>query len=115
MSTNKAEQAVAFAALILADESIAITPEKLQVLLKASGIEDVEPIWTTLFAKALEGKDVKDILTKVVAPEPTVGEVPTQKLNEEDNWTVNDGGKDKDGIDICEGSDDEDFGMDLFG
>jgi large subunit ribosomal protein LP1 len=115
MSTNKAEQAVAFAALILADESVAITPEKLQVLLKAAGIEDVEPIWTTLFAKALEGKDVKDILTKVVASVPTVGEAPTEKPNEEDNWTVNDGWKDKDGIDICEGSDDEDFGMDLFG
>jgi large subunit ribosomal protein LP1 len=115
MSTNKAEQAVAFAALILADESLAITPEKLQVLLKAAGIEDVEPIWTTLFAKALEGKDVKEILTKIVASEPTVGEAPAEKLNEEDDWTVNDGGKDKDGIDICEGSDDEDFGMDLFG
>jgi large subunit ribosomal protein LP1 len=66
MSTaNKAEQAVAFAALILADESIEITPEKLQTLLQAAGIEDVEPIWTTLFAKALKDKDVKDILTTV--------------------------------------------------
>jgi large subunit ribosomal protein LP1 len=66
MSTaNKAEQAVAFAALILADESIEITPEKLQTLLQAAGIEDVEPIWTKLFAKALKDKDVKDILTTV--------------------------------------------------
>jgi large subunit ribosomal protein LP1 len=75
MSTlNKAEQAVSYAALILADESIAITPEKLQAILKAAGVEDVEPIWTTLFAKALEGKDVKDILTKVAATGPAVGE-----------------------------------------
>ena len=64
-TTNKAEQAVAFAALILADESIEITPEKLQNLLHAAGIEDVEPIWTTLFAKALKDKNVKDILTTV--------------------------------------------------
>jgi large subunit ribosomal protein LP1 len=72
-NTNKAEQAVAYAALILADESIAITPEKLQALLKAAGIEDVEPIWTTIFANALKDKDVKEILTTVAATEPTVG------------------------------------------
>ncbi|KAJ8115528.1 hypothetical protein OPT61_g2854 [Boeremia exigua] len=59
------EQAVAFAALILADDSLAITPEKLQTLLKASGITEVEPIWTSLFANALKDKDVKDILTAV--------------------------------------------------
>ncbi|KAJ4989704.1 60s Acidic ribosomal protein [Stagonosporopsis vannaccii] len=57
------EQAVAFAALILADDNLAITPEKLQTLLKAAGITEVEPIWTTLFANALKDKDVKNILT----------------------------------------------------
>ncbi|OAG20825.1 ribosomal protein P1, partial [Alternaria alternata] len=61
------EQAVAYAALILADESIAITPEKLQTLLKAAGLEDVEPIWTTLFANALKDKNVKEVLTAVTA------------------------------------------------
>ncbi|KAF2867037.1 ribosomal protein P1, partial [Massariosphaeria phaeospora] len=59
---TNAETAVSFAALILADESLAITPEKLQTLLKAAGIHDIEPIWTTLFANALKGKDVKGIL-----------------------------------------------------
>lgn len=59
------EQAVAFAALILADNNIAITPEKLQALLKAAGITEVEPIWTNLFANALKGRDLKDILTAV--------------------------------------------------
>jgi large subunit ribosomal protein LP1 len=59
------ECAVAYAALILTAEFVPVTPEKIQVLLKAAGIEDAEPIWTTLFAKALEGKDVKDILTEV--------------------------------------------------
>lgn len=80
MSTiDKAEQAVAYAALILADESIEITPEKLQALLKAAGIEDIEPIWTTLFANALKDKNVKDILTTVAAPGSAVGgEVPDE-------------------------------------
>lgn len=75
VTPNKAEQAVSYAALILADESISITPEKLQTLLKAAGIEDVEPIWTTIFANALKDKDVKEILTTVTAAAsgPAVG------------------------------------------
>ncbi|KAF1845535.1 uncharacterized protein K460DRAFT_259402, partial [Cucurbitaria berberidis CBS 394.84] len=67
---NKAEQAVAYAALILADESVAITPEKLQALLKAASIEEVEPVWTTLFANALKDKSVKEIITTVAPSGP---------------------------------------------
>jgi large subunit ribosomal protein LP1 len=112
MSTlNKAEQAVSYAALILADESIAITPEKLQAILKAAGVEDVEPIWTTLFAKALEGKDVKDILTKVAATGPAVGEAGPIKSEAKDDEASDEG------VDGSDGGtdDDEDFGMGLFG
>ncbi|CAG8959696.1 hypothetical protein HYALB_00006089 [Hymenoscyphus albidus] len=63
MST--AELAVSYAALILADDGVDITADKLLTLIKAAGVEDVEPIWTSLFAKALEGKDVKDLLLNV--------------------------------------------------
>ncbi|KAI1173143.1 60S acidic ribosomal protein P1 [Nemania sp. FL0916] len=81
MST--AELASSYAALILADDGVEITvsaPEygsgnpsmhthwradKLQTIIKAAGVEGVEPIWTALFAKALEGKDVKDLLSNV--------------------------------------------------
>lgn len=80
--SSKAEQAVAYTALILADNSIPITPEKLQALLNAAGIKDVEPIWTALFAKALEGKDVKEILTAVVATGPATGEVVSTKVED---------------------------------
>ncbi|KIM95160.1 hypothetical protein OIDMADRAFT_21071 [Oidiodendron maius Zn] len=62
---SNAELAVSYAALILADDGVDITADKLQTLIKAAGVEDVEPIWTTLFAKALEGKDVKDLLLNV--------------------------------------------------
>ncbi|KAF8459131.1 60s acidic ribosomal protein-domain-containing protein [Terfezia claveryi] len=63
MSTS--ELAVSYAALILADEGLEITADKLQTIIKAAKVEEVEPIWTTLFAKALEGKDVKDLLLNV--------------------------------------------------
>ncbi|KAI9657502.1 MAG: 60S acidic ribosomal protein P1 [Trizodia sp. TS-e1964] len=62
---SHAELAVSYAALILADDNVDITADKLQTLIKAAKIEDVEPIWTTLFAKALEGKNVKDLLLNV--------------------------------------------------
>ncbi|KAK4944242.1 60S acidic ribosomal protein P1 [Elasticomyces elasticus] len=63
MST--AELASAYAALILADDGIDITADKLNTLIKAANVPEVEPIWATLFAKALEGKDVKDMLLNV--------------------------------------------------
>merc|ERR1712054_553553 len=50
------ELASSYAALILADDGIEVTAAK---------IEDVEPIWTNIFAKALEGKDIKELLTNV--------------------------------------------------
>jgi len=59
-----AELATSYAALILADEGLEITSDKIQTLVKAANVE-VEPIWATLFAKALEGKDVKDLLLNV--------------------------------------------------
>ncbi|RHZ53671.1 hypothetical protein CDV55_100785 [Aspergillus turcosus] len=63
MST--AELACSYAALILADDGVEITAEKIQTLIGAAKVADVEPIWTSLFAKALEGKDIKDLLTNV--------------------------------------------------
>ncbi|KAG0227049.1 hypothetical protein BGW42_003174 [Actinomortierella wolfii] len=59
-------EAAAYAALILADEGIEITADKLQTLLKAANIE-LESIMTALFAKALEGKNVAEMLTNVGA------------------------------------------------
>jgi len=62
---SHSELAASYAALILADEDIEITADKLQTLIRAAKIDNVEPIWTTLFAKALEGKSVKDMLSNV--------------------------------------------------
>ncbi|KAL9095340.1 MAG: hypothetical protein Q9165_002211 [Trypethelium subeluteriae] len=67
---DKAEAAVSYAALILADAQVGVTAEKLQSLLKAAKIEDIEPIWTTLFAKALDDKDIADLLINISATGP---------------------------------------------
>ncbi|KAI4167586.1 MAG: hypothetical protein Q9188_004838 [Gyalolechia gomerana] len=62
---SNSELAVSLAALILADDGVEVTSDKLNTIIKAASVEDVESIWTSLFAKALEGKDVKDMLLNV--------------------------------------------------
>ncbi|KAF8647552.1 hypothetical protein AX16_006625 [Volvariella volvacea WC 439] len=56
--------AATYAALILADEGIEITSDKIITLTDAAGVE-LEPIWASLLAKALEGKNVKELLSNV--------------------------------------------------
>ncbi|KXS19121.1 hypothetical protein M427DRAFT_469276 [Gonapodya prolifera JEL478] len=51
------EQACAYAALILVDEGLPVTADKIIKLVEAAGIE-MEGIWAKLFAKALEGRDL---------------------------------------------------------
>ncbi|XP_069676241.1 large ribosomal subunit protein P1 [Periplaneta americana] len=76
--TSKAELACVYSALILADDDVAITGEKIQTILKAASV-DVEPYWPGLFAKALEGISVKDLITNVgsgVGAGPAPGGAP---------------------------------------
>ncbi|CAK5278995.1 unnamed protein product, partial [Mycena citricolor] len=56
--------AATYAALILADADVDITAEKILTLTTAANIE-LEPIWATLLAKTLEGKNVKEMLSAV--------------------------------------------------
>jgi len=63
MPTND-ELACTYSALILADDDVPITAEKMITILKAANVQ-FEPIWPTLFAKALTGVNVKDLITKV--------------------------------------------------
>ena len=110
MPPTSPENAISYAALILVDASLAITPEALQTLLKAAGVEDVEPVWTTLFANALRGKDLRGILTAVASAE-VQGDV-----GRKDGDEGKDADKGDDGIYVCEGSEEEDggFGLGLF-
>merc|ERR1719244_2114579 len=58
------ELACVYAALVLADDEIDITGEKIATILKAAKVT-VEPFWPGLFAKALSGSDVKGLITTV--------------------------------------------------
>uniref|UniRef100_A0A336KAW1 Large ribosomal subunit protein P1 n=1 Tax=Culicoides sonorensis TaxID=179676 RepID=A0A336KAW1_CULSO len=79
MALSKAELACVYAALVLVDDDVAVTGEKIQTILKAANV-DVEPYWPGLFAKALEGCKVKDLITNigsgVGAAGPATGAAP---------------------------------------
>ncbi|EAT43524.1 AAEL005027-PA [Aedes aegypti] len=64
MALNKAELACVYSALILVDDDVAETDEKISTILKAANV-DIEPYWPGLFAKALEGINVKDLITNI--------------------------------------------------
>merc|ERR1712224_527242 len=58
------ELCCSYAALMLHDDGVEITAEKLSKVIKASGNE-VEPYWPMLFAKALKSANISDLLTNV--------------------------------------------------
>ncbi|XP_023029050.1 large ribosomal subunit protein P1-like [Leptinotarsa decemlineata] len=73
--TSNAELACVYSALILVDDDIAVTGEKIQTILKAANV-DVEPYWPGLFAKALEGINVRELITNIgsgVGSAPSAG------------------------------------------
>nr|ABZ04251.1 ribosomal protein rplp1 [Lineus viridis] len=87
------ELACTYSALILADDDVAITVDKIQTILKAAQVQ-VEPFWPGLFAKALSGVDVKELVTKIgnaagsapaggAAAAPAGGAAPAEEKKEE--------------------------------
>merc|ERR1712228_394276 len=63
------ELCCSYAALMLHDDGVEITAEKLSKVIKDSG-NPVEPYWPMLFAKALKSANVSDLLTNVASAGP---------------------------------------------
>ena len=74
MSTG--ELAVTYAALILHDEKIAITADKLSAILKAANVT-VEAYWPALFAKLLATKNIGDLISNVGSGGAFSGSTPS--------------------------------------
>merc|ERR1712206_54872 len=64
MAQNISEKACVYASIILADDQIEITADKISAHLSAAKVE-VESYWPGLFAKAVNGIDVKAIVGNV--------------------------------------------------
>ena len=72
------ELAVTYAALILADDNVEITVDKLNALLKAAKVH-VKPFWPSLFARVLAHRSVEDLILasgSSGAPAPVAAAAP---------------------------------------
>ena len=61
---QKDQMVVTYAALLLHDGGVAISEDKLSKVIKASG-NQVEGYWAGLFAKALQGQNITDLIANV--------------------------------------------------
>jgi len=81
-ATSKAELCCTYAALILYDDGVEITADKINKLLAASD-NKVEAYWPALFAKALQGRNIGDLLLggggAPAGPAPTTAPVVADK------------------------------------
>jgi len=58
------ELCCAYAALLLHDDGQEITGDKIAKVIKSSG-NDIEPYWPSLFAKALKGQNIEELLSSI--------------------------------------------------
>lgn len=66
MALSNDELACVYAALILADDKVPVKGDKIAAILKAANY-DIEPYWPNLFASALEGVEVGDLIKNIGA------------------------------------------------
>uniref|UniRef100_A0A2K6ELK7 Large ribosomal subunit protein P1 n=1 Tax=Propithecus coquereli TaxID=379532 RepID=A0A2K6ELK7_PROCO len=66
-----------YSALILHDDEVTVTEDKINALIKAASV-NVEPFWPGLFAKALANVNIGSLICNVGAggPAPAAGAAP---------------------------------------
>jgi len=73
--TSTSELACVYSALILHDDDVDITADKIQKICTAAKVQ-VEPFWPGLFAKALEGRNIGDLISNVGSAPAAGGAAP---------------------------------------
>merc|ERR1712189_88268 len=80
------ELACVYSALILHDDDVPITAEKIMKIIQAARVS-VEPFWPGLFAKAIEGQSITSLICNVgsapaAAASGDAGEAKAEKKEE---------------------------------
>jgi len=94
VSNEVCELACTYAALILHDDKVPITAEKINTILKAAGL-NIPPFWASLYGKVLASRNLDDLILNAggggaPAPSTAPSTAPTKEPPKEDK-----GGKDK--------------------
>ena len=80
---EKAELVLSYSALLLHDDDQEITADALNKVIKVSG-NHVESYWPGLFAKALAGTNISEIISNIgFAPAPRAAAAKKEKHKEE--------------------------------
>merc|ERR1711883_2725 len=108
---NMSEQACTYAALILQDEGLEISADNLNKLIKAAGVS-VEPFWPGLFAQALAGCNVGELITNIGSG---VGSAPAGGAAAGGAAAAEEAPKEEEKKEESEEESDSDMGFDLFG
>jgi len=110
---DTAELACTYAALILHDDHVPITADKISNLLAAANVS-VQPFWPALFARVLASRNIDDLLMNAggsaPAPAPVVAKTEAKEEKKDDEK----GGKKKKEEPKAEPEEEEDMGLGLF-
>lgn len=116
---SRDEMAVIYCAAILADDDVTITADKLTTLLRAANLSNVEPIWPTLYARALgSGCDVRRLLTSVGAVGTSGPAAQQQQQQQQPDKAAAAADVKQDAqpaAAVDDDDDDDDLNLDLFG
>ena len=109
------ELACIYSALILIDDDIPVTSDKIVTILRAAEVQ-VEPIWPTMYARALQGINLRQLVASAVTQGDGLssGEHVATGAATESSAAPEETKPDVKKVEEMEDSSDEDLGLGLF-
>ncbi|KFD56590.1 hypothetical protein M514_02694 [Trichuris suis] len=113
MSAVSADFACAYASLILQDEDIGITADRINAILKAAGVR-VDGIWPEMYVSALQNCNMKDIVSNISSGVGSAPAAPAQQQAAPEEKSAPKPAKEEKKP-VEEEESDEEMGFSLFG